>query len=74
MLASFADWLFAGVLFHHRYQIHPEVWRTGNQRQRIIAHADLQRAQYAELGPRKGPPRTQLIGHHAVSALTRFAS
>jgi hypothetical protein len=44
------------------------------QRQRFIAHAHLQRAQYAELGRRKGPPRAQSIGHHDVSALTRFAS
>ena len=44
------------------------------QRHRIIAHPHLQRAQYAELSRRKGPARTQLIGHHAVSALTRFAS
>ncbi|HUJ29767.1 MAG TPA: DUF1761 domain-containing protein [Candidatus Acidoferrum sp.] len=25
--ASFADWLFAGVLFHKKYLAHPEVWR-----------------------------------------------
>jgi intracellular septation protein A len=36
VLGSLADWVFAGVLFHNRYQVHPEVWRTGNQRQRII--------------------------------------
>ena len=29
VLASLADWLFAGVLFHNRYQVHPEVWRPG---------------------------------------------
>ena len=28
VLASLADWLFAGVLFHERYQVHPEVWRV----------------------------------------------
>jgi glycerol-3-phosphate acyltransferase PlsY len=27
VLASLADWLFAGVLFHDRYQTYPEVWR-----------------------------------------------
>ena len=27
VLASLADWLFAGVLFHDRNQAHPEVWR-----------------------------------------------
>ena len=34
VLASLADWLFAGVLFHERYQVHPEVWRVngGNPR------------------------------------------
>jgi hypothetical protein len=26
--ASLIDWLFAGVLFHDRYQAHPEVWRV----------------------------------------------
>lgn len=29
ILGSIADWVFAGVLFHGRYQRHPEVWRTG---------------------------------------------
>ena len=37
LLGSLADWLFAGVLFHHRYQRFPEVWRAGNERQRIVA-------------------------------------
>jgi intracellular septation protein A len=37
LLGSLADWLFAGILFHHRYMIHPEVWRHGNERRRIIA-------------------------------------
>jgi len=38
VLGSLADWLFAGVLFHGRYQVHPEVWRegAGGQRHRII--------------------------------------
>jgi hypothetical protein len=27
VLASVADWLFAGVLFHDRYQTYPEIWR-----------------------------------------------
>jgi intracellular septation protein A len=26
-LATFTDWLFMGVLFHQRYNRHPEVWR-----------------------------------------------
>ncbi|GAC1587061.1 MAG: hypothetical protein NVS3B5_20790 [Sphingomicrobium sp.] len=29
LLGSLADWLFAGILFHGRYQVHPEVWRAG---------------------------------------------
>src|SRR5690348_1360337 len=29
ILGSLADWAFAGVLFHDRYQRHSEVWRTG---------------------------------------------
>ena len=37
LLGSLADWLFAGVLFHHRYQVYPEVWRSGNERRRIVA-------------------------------------
>ena len=36
VLGSLADWLFAGVLFHDRYQSYPEVWRKGNERQRLI--------------------------------------
>jgi hypothetical protein len=37
LLGSLADWLFAGVIFHERYQLHPEVWRQGNERGRIAA-------------------------------------
>jgi intracellular septation protein A len=38
VLGSLADWLFAGVIFHGRYQRHPEVWRpgAGAVRSRII--------------------------------------
>jgi hypothetical protein len=25
-IATFTDWYFMGVLFHDRYQIHPETW------------------------------------------------
>ena len=28
VLANLIDWLFAGVLFHDRYNTHPEVWRV----------------------------------------------
>ncbi len=38
LLGSLADWLFMGVIFHGRYQIHPEVWRPGaGERSRIVA-------------------------------------
>lgn len=37
VLGSLADWLFAGVIFHARYQVYPEVWRQGNERGRIAA-------------------------------------
>ena len=38
VLGSLADWLFAGILFHDRYQTHPEVWRAGiGERRRIVA-------------------------------------
>jgi len=29
LIASVTDWLFMGVLFHDRYETHPEVWRGG---------------------------------------------
>jgi Protein of unknown function (DUF1761) len=37
VLGSLADWLFAGILFHDRYNVHPEVWRGGGERGRVIA-------------------------------------
>ena len=37
VLGALADWLFAGVLFHGRYQRHPEVWRGGTVGRRIAA-------------------------------------
>ena len=38
VLGSLADWLFAGILFHGRDQVYPEVWRegAGAQRHRIV--------------------------------------
>lgn len=37
VLGSLADWLFAGVLFHGRYQLHPDTWRPGvGERGRIV--------------------------------------
>lgn len=37
LLGSLADWLFAGLLFHGRYQRYPEVWREGAEGGRILA-------------------------------------
>ncbi len=38
VLGSLADWVFMGVIFHGRYQLHPEVWRPGvGEKGRIIA-------------------------------------
>ena len=37
-LGSLADWLFAGILFHDLYDLHPGVWREGkSERGRIVA-------------------------------------
>ena len=42
ILASLADWLFAGVIFHNRYQLTPDTWRPGAQeRGRIILASGL---------------------------------
>jgi hypothetical protein len=42
VLGSLADWLFAGVLFHGRYNLNPEVWRGGvTERVRIAAAQSL---------------------------------
>ena len=41
VLGSLADWVFAGVLFHGRYQRHPEVWRTGGSETLRIGAAQL---------------------------------
>ena len=37
VLGSIADWLFAGVLFHGRYNLTPETWRGGPEPRRIAA-------------------------------------
>lgn len=37
VLGSLADWLFAGVIFHNRYELHPDTWRRGAQGRRIAA-------------------------------------
>ncbi len=39
IVASLIDWLFAGVLFHDRYQAHPEVWRTNGPNPRALIAA-----------------------------------
>ena len=41
ILGSLADWVFAGVLFHARYQRHPEVWRTGGSETLKIGAAQV---------------------------------
>ncbi len=41
ILGSVADWVFAGVLFHDRYQRHPEVWRTGTSEALRIGAAQV---------------------------------
>jgi len=41
VLASLADWLFAGVLFHEKYQAHPEVWRVNGPNPRAIVIAQV---------------------------------
>ena len=41
VIASLADWLFAGVLFHDRYMRYPEVWRTPGANTRGIVAAQL---------------------------------
>jgi len=41
ILGSLADWVFAGVLFHDRYQRHPEVWRTGGSETLRIGAAQV---------------------------------
>jgi hypothetical protein len=37
VLAALADWLFAGLLFRRRYQLHPETWRGGSLGPRVAA-------------------------------------
>lgn len=41
VLGSIADWVFAGVLFHARYQRYPEVWRTGGSEVLRIGGAQI---------------------------------
>jgi len=38
---SLTDWLFMGVLFHDRYNAHPEVWRPGRTDARKIVISTL---------------------------------
>ena len=39
VLASLADWIFAGLLFHDRYQAYPEVWRFKGANAKALALA-----------------------------------
>ena len=41
VMGSIADWVFAGVLFHARYQRHPEVWRIGGSESLRIGAAQV---------------------------------
>ncbi|HEY5722136.1 MAG TPA: DUF1761 domain-containing protein [Allosphingosinicella sp.] len=42
LLGSLADWLFAGVIFHGRYQLTPDTWRPGaRERGRIVVAMGL---------------------------------
>jgi hypothetical protein len=41
ILASLADWVFAGVLFHDRYQTHPEVWRKNGANPKALIAAQV---------------------------------
>ena len=41
ILANLADWLFAGVLFHARYQTYPEVWRAKGANPRALIAAQF---------------------------------
>jgi hypothetical protein len=42
-ISTFTDWLFMGVLFHDRYQRHPETWwpRAGNETMPIVYSSAL---------------------------------
>jgi hypothetical protein len=39
VLASLADWVFAGVLFHDKYQAYPEVWRVNGANPKALMMA-----------------------------------
>jgi hypothetical protein len=71
VLGSLADWLFAGVLFHGRYNRHPEVWRGGvTERGRIAAAqalALLTSAAFALLASKLG--QTDLRGALKLAAM-----
>lgn len=41
VVGSFTDWLFMGVLFHDKYEAHPEVWREGRGEVRKIVLSSL---------------------------------
>jgi hypothetical protein len=28
-ITSLTDWVFSGILFHHKYSAYPEIWRQG---------------------------------------------
>lgn len=41
VLAGLADWYFGGVLFHDKYQAHPEIWRARETNMYAIAAAQV---------------------------------
>jgi hypothetical protein len=71
VLGSLADWLFAGVIFHGRYQVYPETWRAGTQeRGRIIAAqalALLTSAGFVALASKLG--QTDMVGALKLAAM-----
>ncbi|QYE33540.1 MULTISPECIES: DUF1761 family protein [Sphingosinicellaceae] len=47
VVASLADWLFIGVLFHNSYSTFPEVWRDAKDKRRQILIAQAYSAMTA---------------------------
>ena len=70
VLGSLADWLFAGVIFHGRYDLHSETWRRGGERKRIAAAqalALITSAAYVALAAKLG--QTDLRGALKLAAM-----
>ena len=71
VLASLADWLFAGVIFHDRYLLTPDTWRPGaSERGRIVLAqglALLTAAAFVVLAAKLG--QTDRIGAPKLAAM-----